>query len=456
MTRALLIAKITALALLASAQEPTLPAGLEAFDEPALPSGLEDLDSPAEESQVAPNRDEPRLHTRLRGFTELRAGVWTRSNPVEPDLPLAEARAQADLGGDYRGVTFQLTADLVADFEAPRHDLDLRRGEGWLDLREAWLGGSPMDWLDLRLGRQISTWGTGDYLFINDLFPKDWQSFLLGRDDAYLKAPGDALRASLFTHLVNAEVIYTPVFAPDRFITGERLSIFDAASGRIEGEDRPVNADIPDGGELALRLYRLIGDMELAAYAYHGYWKSPAGQTPDGRAAFPGLNVLGASARKPILGGIAKVEVGYYHSRDDPSGTDPRTRNSEWRALVGYEREVARELTASVQAYAEQMRHHPAYRRSLPPGTPARDETRLLFSLRLTQQLLRQDLTLSLFAFYSPTDADAYLRPSASYKLNDRWQATAGANLFYGSDAHTFFGQFQRNDSLYASLRASF
>ncbi|MFW6031595.1 MAG: hypothetical protein ACOC9T_03300, partial [Myxococcota bacterium] len=31
--------------------------------------------------------------------------------------------------------------------------------------------------------------GTGDLVFLNDLFPKDWRSFLLGRDLDYLKAP---------------------------------------------------------------------------------------------------------------------------------------------------------------------------------------------------------------------------------------------------------------------------
>ena len=42
---------------------------------------------------------------------------------------------------------------------------------------------SPLSWMDVKLGRQILTWGTGDYLFINDVFPKDYESFFIGRDD---------------------------------------------------------------------------------------------------------------------------------------------------------------------------------------------------------------------------------------------------------------------------------
>ena len=52
---------------------------------------------------------------------------------------------------------------------------------------------------DVSIGRQVQTWGTGDLLFLNDLFPKDFQSFFSGRDDEYLKAPGNAIRITHFS-----------------------------------------------------------------------------------------------------------------------------------------------------------------------------------------------------------------------------------------------------------------
>src|SRR3989338_3325408 len=53
------------------------------------------------------------------------------------------------------------------------------------DIREAYGLASPVPWLDVKLGRQILTWGTGDLVFINDVFPKDFVSFFIGRDDEY-------------------------------------------------------------------------------------------------------------------------------------------------------------------------------------------------------------------------------------------------------------------------------
>ncbi len=69
---------------------------------------------------------------------------------------------------------------------------------------------------------------------------------------------------------------------------------------------------------------------------------------------------------------------------------------------------------------------------------------------------INQNLILSLFAYYSPSDENAYLRPSASYTINDHAGIFAGANIFMGSDDHTFFGQFENNCNVYAGGRLTF
>ncbi|MCD6405349.1 MAG: hypothetical protein J7M19_05950, partial [Planctomycetes bacterium] len=67
-----------------------------------------------------------------------------------------------------------------------------------------------------------------------------------------------------------------------------------------------------------------------------------------------------------------------------------------------------------------------------------------------------QNLTLSFFAFYSPGDRDAYIRPNISYKLNDHWSADMGGNVFIGHDERTFFGRFEDNTNVYVGLRYGF
>jgi len=70
--------------------------------------------------------------------------------------------------------------------------------------------------------------------------------------------------------------------------------------------------------------------------------------------------------------------------------------------------------------------------------------------------LMEQNLTLSCFAYYSPSDGDAYLRPHARYKVNDYWSVELGGNIFAGESDASFFGQFKHNTNFYGALRWSF
>ena len=403
----------------------------------------------------------PALQSDLHGFMDARYGQRLQNDPHEDDQILAEARLQLELGrmGDW--ATLQLKTDFYYDDVVDQDDIDLEEGTGWLDLREANLSFSPQAITDIKIGRQILTWGTGDLLFINDLFPKDWPSFFSGRHVDYLKAPSDAALVSFFPEWANIDVVYTPGFDADRYITGERISYWKPALDEHAGKEDIIKTDRPNDwfkdDELALRLSRNLAGYEVALYGYDGYWKNPTGFDPlANKVTFPRLRSLGASVRGNLGKGIASVETGYYDSRDDSNGKDPLVPNSEWRGLLGYEQELMQNVTAGVQYYFEAMQDYDRYRDSLPATTSSKDEWRHLLTLRLTWQLLNQNLTLSLFNFWSPSDQDGYLRPVVEYKITDAWQVSTGANFFWGEEDQTFFGQFDNNNNLYAGLRYSF
>ncbi len=450
------------LAAAALAQEPSLPAGLgappQAAAEPALPAGL---DAAPQAAPVRADADARALPEGLSGFWEARGGLRLQNDPYEKAASLAETRVQLQFERGAERVALKVVADVLYDPVLNAHRVDLEDGDGWLDLRQANLLLRPAPFLDLKLGRQINTWGTGDMLFINDLFPKDWNAFFIGRDEEYLKAPSDAAKASLFSGLANLDLVYVPRFDSDRSIDGRRLSYWNPWLGRLAGRDAPVRADRPDGvfrdDEWAARLYRAVGAYEAAAYAYDGFWKSPAGSDPlTGEARFPRLQVFGASVRGPLGRGILSLEGGWYRSAEDTDGDDPFVRNSEARYLVGYEQELARDLTGGLQYYVEHMQDYGAYRRTLPAGLEPADEYRQVVTVRLTRLLFGQNMRAGLFLYFSPTDRDAYLRPNVSYKLDDHWIVECGANLFFGAEEHTFFGQFERNNNAYASVRYGF
>jgi len=446
----------------ASDDLPTLPPVLEAGQDtglPPLPPSLNE--TPAHTKSPGEQRAGIELPLDLTGFWETRFGLHTQRDHYERDASIGETRLQLELEHVGDLATLKLTTDFLYDPVLDHHDVWLEDGRGWIDLREASAVFSPTSFADVKIGRQILTWGTGDLVFINDLFPKDWNAFLIGRDVEYLKAPSDAVKVGLFSELANLNIVYTPRFDADRFIDGRRVSYWNSALGRRAGRDAVVQTLRPDDwlndDELAVRVYRNVRGYELAAYAYHGFWKSPGGSdAATGKAIFPDLSVYGASARGPLLRGIANIEYGFFVSRNDRRGDDPMVRNSENRFLAGYEQEIGRDFTLGLQYYLEHMKDHDTYKRSLSPGMPVADRNRHVLTVRLTKLLMSQNLELSFFAFYSPSDRDAYLRPRAHYKIDDHWSVELGGNVFVGNDPHTFFGQFEDNTNVYAGVRYGF
>lgn len=384
------------------------------------------------------------------GFLEVRTGCRTQHDPHEKDASVMETRLQGELSTQTDWAQFKYKGDVWYDgiLEQARYDT-----------REAWTFLRPSDALDLKVGRQILTWGTGDLVFLNDLFPKDWQSFFIGRDAEYLKAPCDSAKASLFSDVLNVDVVFTPRFTRDRFITGEYVSYWNASQGRLVGGDHEMDFDKPDewftDAEHATRLYRNIGAYELAAYGYHGFWKNPGGVSASGEFIFPRLNVYGTSIRGPIAGGIGNIEVAYYDSIEDSDGRDPNINNSEMRYLVGFAKEISRDFNGSVQYYVEQLLCYYDYRAVLEGGHP-RDEYRHVLTVQLNKLLMNQNLELSLSGYWSPSDDDAYLRPKVLYKWTDNIKQEIGANVFFGARDDTMFGQYQANTNIYMSLRYSF
>ncbi len=462
--------------------EPALPAGLESDDtgapalpaglggeaaEPALPAGLEDT---APEQSSTPEATKKTFMETVKdagfgGFMEVRGGVRTQNDPYEKQASLGETRFQLEWQKSTDWLTMKFTGDFLYDQVYNKlSDIDLRRGQGWFDLRESWVGFSPMKWVDVKMGRQVLTWGTGDLLFVNDLFPKDWQAFFIGRDLEYLKAPSDAIKVSAFSDIVDVDFVFIPLMNPSRYISGRRLSYFNRNLNHLAGRNAIIQDELPSrwfaDAEYAARLSRKLGSYELAAYGSWGFYKTPEGfDMARNKAFYPRLNTYGASVRGPFWRGIANFEGAYYDSVEDRSGNDPLLPNSQVRLLAGYEMslpEIAKDLTVGVQYYVEIMMNHDRYVRTQPIGQPLVDEGRQVITLRITKLLLDQNLTLGLFTYYSPTDNDVYMRPNIKYKIDDNWTVEAGGNVFFGEHPYTFFGQFEQDSNVYASLRYSF
>ncbi len=366
------------------------------------------------------------------------------------DATLADLRLRLETTGFIGDNRYTIKADLYADGVVQGTRADLREASYTFGMTER---------TDVKIGQQILTWGTGDLLFLNDMFPKDWQSYFAGRDTEYLKAPVAGAKTSYYGDSASLELVWVPVFTADRYINGERFSWFSpragenvaAPSGRIAAED-PENSFA--NGEFATRLAGNARGTEWALYGYRGFQKQPNALSATGLPEFTRLDVFGASVRGNLGTGLANAEIA-WHLAEDSTGDDPLKPNDQFRFLLGYERELLPRLTLGLQYYLEQTQDYSSMTKaSASPYNPAKN--RYLYTLRLNYRMLQDNLIGSLFTYYSPSDDDYFIRPTVTYRFNDNLNMVVGANLFGGEKAHTFFGQFEDASNVYGRVRYAF
>jgi len=387
----------------------------------------------------------------LHGFVQgnYSADSATR-NPDGGDFKLAEERLQLKLDVSKDPFHLFIKADGWYDDIAKSWDSELR--EGFVDY-------TASKW-DTRIGRQVITWGVGDLVFINDVFPKDFEAFFSGKPLEYLKKGIDGAKVGIYPGFASFEVIVIPFFTPNHYPDPERFWIYDPVSGVPRDREKP--AVTLENTEIALRAYRDIAGFDASLYYYHGFFRQPSAM-PDNPMMptkltlfYPKLSVFGASLQGKALDGVVSLEAGYYDSREDRNGSDPMMPNSQTRFLIGYQKQLWEDFTVGLQYYAEYMHDYSEYKKNLPPEFPQERRLHELVTVRLTQFLMHQTLRLSWFSFWSPSDGDYLLNPEVKYNFSDHVWAALGGMVFGGGKSWSQFGQLDKNDNIYLQVRYEF
>jgi len=383
----------------------------------------------------------------LSGFVQAHAVVRTVDVDcpagTECDVPFNDQRAQikAEGGNESGSVAYLGKIDLIHNWAL--NDIDSEVRELYVDYHT--------DDFTVRGGRQVITWGAGDLLFINDVFPKDWGAFYSGQPLEYLKLGSDAVKLDLFMGSTTLEMVISD-FRADRLPDDRQFIISSPFSASL-----PRDMEEPEAPEYALKLSGYLRSWDAAVYASRGYYHAPAlmATATVVRGTHPRLNTLGISLSGPVASGVLNLETGYYDSEDDGNGADPTMENSQARLLIGYTRQIGQETQIGIQAYAEWMQDYDAYKHTLPSGYARRDEVRTVATVRFTQYYLHQTLTVNLFAFLGISENDSYVIPSVRYAFSDNLWMELGANILNGSRSG-MFGTLGDNDNAYVTMRYAF
>ena len=159
----------------------------------------------------------------IHGFVQMnysnRVSGYKLHNSEGGDYILGEERIQFTLSGYSQSgnADFFIKSDFFHDAVIDNVTTDIR--EAYIDYIS--------DSYDIRIGRQIVTWGVGDLLFINDVFPKDWNAFFSGRPLEYLKIGSNTFKLNLYSNNVSAELIAMPFFREDELPAPQRFFQYD-------------------------------------------------------------------------------------------------------------------------------------------------------------------------------------------------------------------------------------
>ena len=368
------------------------------------------------------------------------------ANPGGRHYKWLEERGQIKLDASSGGWRGYFKADGAVD----------HLGRGWeTELREAFVDYSSGAF-DVRAGRQVITWGLGDLVFVNDVFPKDHEALFAGRPLEYLKRGVDAVKLGAYPEFASFELVLAPDFRESRVPDARRFWLFDPMPAVTNRETVK-----PGRGDAGLRIYRDIAGYDAAFYLYRGFQRTPS-MRPDSIAAptkitffHPELSVYGASLSGRAGAGVLSLEAAYYDSRQDRAGRDFTVPNSQTRLLAGYQLQPWEDFSLNLQYYAERMHDYAAYQAALPGGFPAEKRWNSTVTARATQFFLHQTLRFSVYASYTASNGDYYLNPELRYSFTDRVWGALGANAFGGKPSGQF-GQFSRNDNVYLQVRYEF
>ena len=387
----------------------------------------------------------------IHGFFQGNYSLGTRSNPDGGDFKWEEERVQLKLDANEDPFRLFLKTDVFYDHIDRKADMELR--EGYADYTSG-------KW-DTRLGRQVITWGLGDLIFINDVFPKDYEAFFSGRPMEYMKKGIDGAKIGAYPEFASFEFIAIPIFEPNNYTDARKFYMFDPMPNVTNREEKDPPSNL-ENTEFALRAYRDVAGFDAAVYLYRGFYRKPY-MIPDNINSttkityhYPKLSVYGASLQGRALDGVVSFETGHYDSRQDRSGTDYTIPNSQTKFLIGYQKQLREDFTIGLQYYNEYMHDYSEYKKNQPSELPKDKKLYQLSTLRLTQLLFHQTLRLSFFAFYSPSDRDYLLNPEIKYNFSDHVWAAIGGLIFGGGEKWSQFGQLAKNDNVYLQLRYEF
>ncbi len=365
--------------------------------------------------------------------------------------------------------TARLYYDAVFDFTDNFSKGVEKSQEREAELRDAFLDFSLGNF-DLRAGKQQIVWGetVGGLFFADVVNPKDLREFILPEPDQ-MRIPVWAADLEYFYKGSHFEFVWLPF--PKFNELGAPGSEFEL-KGPPMPEGMPVYSEKLEkpakklkNHEFGFRVSRFLEEwgLDISAFGFYGYDYfptvfrainiDPATSTPVValKTRYERLPIFGATFSKDINDIILKGEFVYnkgkYFSVDDSTDSDGAVKKDFLDYIIGVDYAFFGKIDFNFQFMQRIVFNH--------DDKMVDGKVNSSASVWLKTGFLDNRLEPEVLFVFGLDKNDYLLRPKINYKISERWQVAAGADIFGGKPAGNF-GRFDDKDRIYAELKYVF
>ncbi len=336
-------------------------------------------------------------------------------------------------------------------------------------LRETYLDLPAGDW-EWRIGRQHVVWGEMVGLFFADVVSaKDLREFILP-DFESLRIPQWALRGEYFQDGWHAELLWIPYPSYDK--VGRPADFGQSGRGAdfypypasppglpvIRGEVKPSRRLAHTN--FGARVSRLVQGWDLSGFFYSSmnsaatlYRDPVVPSVPQVYTFTPRhdrIRQLGGTLAKDLVDLVLKAEIVYTQGRHynvvDTSDSDGVVKQNNLDWVVGLDFNPDADTRVNTQLFQRVFfDHHPDI-------VPDRFENGLSL---LANRKLTNNWEAEALLIHSLNRSDWLLRAKAHWKARPNLKLSLGLDVF-GGPPTGLFGQYDRQDRVYADLRYDF
>nr|WKN34986.1 hypothetical protein K4G66_21655 [Tunicatimonas sp. TK19036] len=319
--------------------------------------------------------------------------------------------------------------------------------------------------VDLRIGKQIYSWGRADGInFTNNLTPLDFSDILDLDDEEF-----GILSASATYYYKNwsLQTVFVPVFVPSFLPHSKSVWTLPQVIPNPQFSENQVNAvyqPLPDIGpandlssaQYAARLDGQLGRIDLSASYYHGYGDIPEIQlqpvgfaqdtiTLSAQNIYIPWDVVGLDFAT-TFGGLGFRGEGAYFITSGEAARLAQNENDylqyslglDYLFSLGQSNSTLHLLTEYMQEIVPEQEKYPA--------TSFNHLFQQTFLVR-GEYAYRGLLTLSMQALYDFQTEGYYIQPEVAYQWVDGLTITARADIL-GGEEPSFFQQYTNNDRI--------